>query len=260
MLLSMFSFNSLVVHERRYLKQILDRSSISLDRQTEIFNSSQCIHSGVQKQSTCLYSQIQLDFISSPCQKHFPLMCSFSSINLWSCKLQCLGWLMDGQDIGRRKGTLTAFWAIHRKTAFLCLDRRATSDAAVHCCSLRWKLSDEVLWHTQSFFTAPASCSLCYSTSCGAVTFGLSWHVSNNFHFVRSLKKQSKTLMSWWGESQGLVVGINTGYWFYLCENWKDCVLWRWTSHLLWHFCYEVEGWFAVPCSVWHLCWSSVLV
>lgn len=156
---------------------------------------------------TCLYPQIPLD--------------------LWSCKLQCVGWIMDGQDIARSMVTLTAFWGIHRKTTFLCLDQRATSVAAVHCCSFRWMLLDKMLWHTQreSFFTAPTSCSLCYSASSGAVTFGLSWHVSNNFHFVRSLKKQSKTLMSWWGESQGLVLGINTGYWFYLCENWKNCVL-----------------------------------
>lgn len=116
---------------------------------------------------------VQLDFISSSCQKHFPLMCSLSSINFWSCKLQCQGWIMDGQDIASRKGTLSAYWGTQRKITFLCLDCRATPDDAVHCCSIRWKSSGEMLLtyterERERFSAALASCSLCYSASCGS--------------------------------------------------------------------------------------------
>lgn len=139
---------------------------------------------------TCLYPHMQLDFISSSCQKHFPLMCFFCSLNLLRCKVQCQGWIMDGQDIARRNGTLSAFWGIQRKVTLLCLDYRATPDATIHCCSIRWKSSEEMLWLTQRerFSTAPTSCNLCYSASCGAFALGLSLHVPDSFHFVWLLK------------------------------------------------------------------------
>jgi hypothetical protein len=105
-----------------------------------------------------------------------------------------------------------------RKITFLCLDYRATPDA-VHCCSIRWKSSEEMLWHTQRerFSTAPTSCSLCYSASCGAFAPGLSLHVPNNFHFVWSLKKQFGTFWCHGEERVKVsVLEINTGSWFYL--------------------------------------------
>ena len=158
-------FDGAVLHPPRCPKhEILDRSSISLDCQSETFVLT--VH--IEFISVCISNQnmfIPTNTTSShhPCQKHFPLMCSFGSIHFWSCKVQCQGWIVDGQDIARRKGTLSAFWSIQRKVTFLRLNYRATPDDDAHCCSIRWKSSEEMLWHTQRerFSTVPTPCSLC---------------------------------------------------------------------------------------------------